>query len=91
MSTRDEMEEQFFQALREIYLQMARLPFDELKARFTAVGERMAPQFAAEGHPDLVRCRRAHRVHSKVRLELTSRRCLRCSTHPAEDPEHPWV
>ena len=53
MSTRDEMDEQLFQALREIQLQMARLPFDELKARFTAVGERLAPQFAADGHPDL--------------------------------------
>ena len=53
MSTPDEMEEQLFQALREIHLQMARLPFDELKARFTAVGERLAPQFAADGHPDL--------------------------------------
>ena len=53
MSTIDEMEEQFFQALREIHLQMARLPFDELKARYTAVGERLAPQFAAAGRPDL--------------------------------------
>ena len=53
MSTRDEMDEQLFQALRDIDLQMARLPFDELKAHYTAVGERMAPQFAAAGHPDL--------------------------------------
>ena len=53
MKTRDELGEQLFQALREIDLQMARLPFDELRARYTAVGERLAPQFAAEGHPDL--------------------------------------
>ena len=52
-STIDEMDEQLFFALREIQLQMARLPFDELKARFTAVEERLAPQFAAAGHPDL--------------------------------------
>ena len=32
---------------------MARLPFDELKARFTSVGECLVPQFTADGHPDL--------------------------------------
>ena len=54
MSTIDELEERLFDALRDIDLQMVRrLPFEELKARYTAVGERLAPQFAAAGRPDL--------------------------------------